>query len=232
MSQPIHATITLENLVLETTVSRTSREFQLYGSDAPRMTRISREFQMQVSNTDFVSTNLYEWEPANESEKPIPPIELEEYITEYSSQKYLRNLRLEFRIPQILQMQQREIPATLTLIFFHKSTWFIKLEFENQEVSRQMTVIDYEDDYRLLEKQYGRSLSLKNCFGCAYSDYSEYGRDFIGSMGCFRNTKEEYLQTRYKLGTFWENMVEQVNKLYLCDEFEPRNPNIRVGYRG
>jgi hypothetical protein len=106
------------------------------------------------------------------------------------------------------------------------------LVFENQNISRKVTVGDFEDDYRLLENQHGSALPLKNCFGCAFSDYSEYGRDFMGDMGCFRDTKTEYLQYQGKLGAFWENKVEWVTEIHSCNEFEPRNPNIRVGYRG
>ena len=213
-------TASLENVTLETIVSR-----------------IDELFRMRLGKTEFECRNLYGWEVI-ESPNPIPEIFL------FDESRELKFSTVRYCIPQVLLLKSREIPATLTLTFnsnvpkFDPSNpWTMELEFEGKRIKRNMTGIGFETDYRLLEKEHGAALPLKNCFGCMYSDYSPYGGDVIGTMLCFRVCKNEYLAVRDKhdlldLGEKHFVNVEAVPEIYTCEEFAPRDSSKHIGYRG
>ena len=212
--------VTLENVTFETTVSR-----------------INGLFRMRLGETEFECRNLYGWKPL-ESPNPIPEIFL------FDESRKLKFATVQYRIPQVLLRTHKEIPATLTLTFNSNvpqfdpaQPWQIRLEFENQLVERTMTELHFESDYRLLEKGFGTVLPLKNCLGCAYSDYSPYGGDSIGTMNCARVCKSEYLKTQSKddVMDLWEKHIDDIEivpEIYCCEEFVPRDSSKHIGYRG
>jgi hypothetical protein len=73
---------------------------------------------------------------------------------------------------------------------------------------------------------------LKCCYCCAYSDYFPGGWGLFGELFCFRNCKAQYLAVKSKddLFAIWDQNSGSTQEIWLCDEFEPRQPN--TGYRG
>ena len=80
----------------------------------------------------------------------------------------------------------------------------------------------FESELREIQKQLPEDIYLKTCFNCLYADYSPYGYGLFGSMLCFRNIKNEYLQVSNK-EEFWAIHGRQerlVQETHLCEEFE------------
>jgi hypothetical protein len=74
---------------------------------------------------------------------------------------------------------------------------------------------------------------LKNCYGCAFSDYSPYGNDTFGTLICFRDCKSAYTAVTGKVGLLELLSRDRgltVQETYLCDQFEERKKG--TGYRG
>lgn len=90
----------------------------------------------------------------------------------------------------------------------------------------------FEDELLDIEKQLPDEHKLKNCFGCAFSDYSVYGHGFFGDMLCFRNIKDEYKKVFDKQAfmKIMDKAERTVQETYLCPEFEVRKAG--TGYRG
>ena len=90
----------------------------------------------------------------------------------------------------------------------------------------------FEDEMLEIDAQLPKMTYMKCCFGCMFSDYNPSGSGLFGSMACFRNAKEEYLQLKDKFDLFrlWDQKAEIVQETFLCPEFEERKPG--TGYRG
>ncbi len=92
-----------------------------------------------------------------------------------------------------------------------------------------------------IAKQISGKYQFKNCFGCAFSDYSPYGANNIGRLCCFVADSEKYLKVNSKhneaegdysiFEAFDEIEFKQLKETDYCDEFKPR-VNTLGGYRG
>lgn len=90
----------------------------------------------------------------------------------------------------------------------------------------------FEDAMADLQALLPGGVSLRCCFGCAFSDYSIYGHGLFGSLACFRDNKDDYLAVRTKngLARIWPTMTEYVQETFVCPQFQRRIPG--TGYRG
>ncbi len=91
-------------------------------------------------------------------------------------------------------------------------------------------------DEQLVELRNGlpSGVYLKTCWNCAFFDYHPAGSGNFGDLACFRNTKAEYGQVKDKkaLMHLWNKRAESVQEIYLCPEFEKRQPGIGGFYVG
>lgn len=108
----------------------------------------------------------------------------------------------------------------------------IRLLHPKGEVKSSGTSGWFENELLDIQRGLPEGSRLKNCIGCAYSDYSPFGHGLFGGMLCFRNLKEEYsaVETKDDLLSLHDRFDRFVQETYLCDEFEVRQPN--TGYRG
>ncbi|MCU0353775.1 MAG: DUF6304 family protein [Cytophagales bacterium] len=98
--------------------------------------------------------------------------------------------------------------------------------------TRNPDIGTFEEGLLELQHLFPAETHFKNCFGCAFSDYSVYGNGLFGGLLCFRNQKEAYRNVRSKSDylKIMDDACEMVQETYLCGEYEARQP--RTGYRG
>jgi len=108
----------------------------------------------------------------------------------------------------------------------------IRLLHPKGEINSTGTSGWFENELLDVQRGLPNGSSLKNCIGCAYSDYSPFGHGLFGDMLCFRNLKEEYSTVKSKndLWPLHDRFDRFVQETYLCDEFMVRQPH--TGYRG
>ncbi len=113
------------------------------------------------------------------------------------------------------------------------------LDFEQVKLSLIINEIEYkgkadffEIAFDQIQKQFKKNYHFKNCYGCMFGDYSIYGQSSFGTMQCFVNQKERYLQVKTKKDYLMklDNNYQQVQEIFSCPKFEVRKGNI--GYRG
>ena len=113
---------------------------------------------------------------------------------------------------------------------------FLKLNYENNIYELEGNPGDFEGGLLSLKEIIPENIDLKCCFTCMYSDYSPYGQGLFGSLACFRDVKEDYLNLgntydiKRDLLILWEKHTEYVQEIYLCPEYEKRTKG--TGYRG
>ena len=165
--------------------------------------------------------------------------ELKGNLKTFSLNKYneLSDFKLECEIPVIMLENNKDSEAVLRIEFKHKileiSTGFydyelkLILNFQGQEF-RSTVYGDFEDCFGEISNKLRKAqnnIALKCCFGCKLSDYSVYGHDVFGSLICFKNFKERFLnmKTQYDYYDLLEEKnLEYVQEVYLCSEFQPR----------
>lgn len=151
----------------------------------------------------------------------------------------LVDCQLITKIPIILLFNGKDFPATLhvSLEFYRSaptaygvnSTFSISVDGNTYTSTK---IQDFESGLLAMQRQFPAAYTFKNCFGCAFSDYSVYGQGYFGSMLCFRNIKKEYLAVSSK-DTYMDvmdNCDQIVQETYWCDQFEVRRTG--TGYRG
>jgi hypothetical protein len=82
----------------------------------------------------------------------------------------------------------------------------------------------FEDELTEIHRQIPQSAFIKSCINCLFSGYAPGGNPSFGSMMCFRNIKDEYLQVKSKQDFFavCRRTERHVQETYLCPEFSTR----------
>jgi len=91
----------------------------------------------------------------------------------------------------------------------------------------------FEDELIEIQRALPTGTYLQACIGCQWGDYGVGGHGAFGCMLCFRGSKRAYLavQTKRDYLTMKAGPTEQVQRTYLCPEFQRRGvPG--TGYRG
>ena len=90
----------------------------------------------------------------------------------------------------------------------------------------------FDDEMAEIEQNLPDSIYMQCCYSCAFSDYHPAGYGLFGSLFCFRDNKEGYLQVKDKfdLMRIWDTGTEFVQETDLCAAFEKRKSG--TGYRG
>jgi hypothetical protein len=89
-----------------------------------------------------------------------------------------------------------------------------------------------EDALLDLQRRLPEGVRLLACFTCAFSDYHPAGSAFIGSLACFRGSKDAYraVTGKQELFEIWESRAGFTQETYHCPEYAQRPPG--TGYRG
>ncbi|MDX2043582.1 MAG: DUF6304 family protein [Acidobacteriota bacterium] len=178
------------------------------------------------------------WLDDFEAEQTIPAEQLKAFP---SQQRGLSDCTLEWEMP----LDAVSAEQTLTGVLFAQLRLgklrqdggldhvglLLKLNLEEQLISSRGLSGFFEGELLDIQKSLPISLSLKCCFGCAYSDYSPYGQALFGTMACFRNNKAKYLsvENKYDLLEILDTAFP-VQETYVCSEFQVRKTG--TGYRG
>ncbi|MBK6014477.1 DUF6304 family protein [Streptomyces sp. MBT53] len=80
---------------------------------------------------------------------------------------------------------------------------------------------DMEQALSELQRDVPDGVVLQTCTTCALSDYHPGGNGFMGSLACFRNTKEEFeaVRTKDDLFALWDSRAGYVQETYRCPDF-------------
>lgn len=195
--------------------------------------------RMSVRGIEFSGTSFDCFQPDENSSR--------EFLNTFSLSEddRLSDFYLECEIPVRILENENESGSVLIVMFRHKtienSEGFydydlsLTLKYGEQEF-RSTGAGDFEDCFGEIKTQLRKLPNqpvLKCCFACGLSDYSVYGHDVFGSMICFKNLKQRYLniKTHYDYyDLLEENELEYVQEIYLCPEYHVRRPD--AYYRG
>ncbi|MDN3021825.1 DUF6304 family protein [Streptomyces sp. S.PB5] len=94
---------------------------------------------------------------------------------------------------------------------------------------------DFENALHEIGRELPRSVRLKACIACAWSDYHPVGHSMMTGLACFRGAKDVYRRCDGKKGpngilTIWPEHTEFVQETWVCEQFEHRTSD--RGYRG
>lgn len=178
------------------------------------------------------------WIDDFEAEQTIPAEQLKAFP---SQQRELSDCTLEWEMPLDVVSAEQTLPGVLFAQLrlgklrqdgsLDRIDLLLKLSFEWQLIPSRGFSGWFESELLDIQKALPTGLSLKCCFGCAYSDYSPYGQALFGTMACFRNNKMKYLsvENKYDLLEILDTAFP-VQETYVCSEFQVRKTG--TGYRG
>lgn len=113
----------------------------------------------------------------------------------------------------------------------HQTIYNAHLNFELSGQCYSASHSDFEGLFDQIQQQFQGKYRFKNCYGCLYADYSVYGQAQMGTMGCFKLQKSNYLAVKNKDDYMQLDAVEFcIQEIYCCEDYQIRDQNI--GYRG
>ncbi|GAL85462.1 hypothetical protein MYP_2691 [Sporocytophaga myxococcoides] len=193
------------------------------------------ELILEVDGTIFISRFMDDFTIENES---LPS---ERYTLNDFNE--LTDCRLDFKLPLILITGEKEILTELEIQInldnpnlsdkynTYKTSAVLSISLNDKDL-QTTDIQDFESGLVKIKEKLTPEYKLKCCFGCAYGDYSVAGQQFFGSMLCFRNIKQEYLNVQDKVQ--YMDVMEKndrfVQETYLCPDFMIREKG--TGYRG
>ncbi len=216
---------------------------------------INYYFKLEIDGVVFYSFDLQVWElNLEESSKSMEEIE-----TKFDIYKdiFLQRFDLEIYIPVEVYdiVAEKLIKSSLEIIYCNND---IESKFKNDfgliSICKKFS-LNVEGNYieslpptewfdvslASICKEIAGKYQMKNCFGCAYSDYNPYGGNNIGSLFCFYENGDKYLKVNCKhkereedysiFEAFDECGYIQLKETDVCDNFKPRI-NTLGGYRG
>jgi len=192
------------------------------------MVNDSSELTIDLDGTIFTSRFLDDFEPNDRGHLPAR-FSLDDL-------QCLTACKIYCKLPVAILINARPAMgwlATTIHLSTERYTPSLQVDFEWEGDTIQLGELEvFEGVFDVLKNRLPAEVTLKSCYTCQYSDYSVYGSQVFGSMLCFRNHKEAYLQVKDKdeymhLMDQYERMVQET---YLCDDFEHRRKG--TGYRG
>lgn len=117
-----------------------------------------------------------------------------------------------------------------------KEDLYLSLFHKGKSYETEANLGDFENGLLSLNECLPKPLYIKSCITCQYSDYSPYGMGMFGTLACFREIKEKYLELgkdgdiKREVLCLWDQMTEYVQEIHLCEEYDKRIPG--TGYRG
>lgn len=104
----------------------------------------------------------------------------------------------------------------------------LMLTIDNKTFSGQGDIIETALNH--INQQFDGLYQFRNCYGCMYGDYSVFGQSSFGTMLCFVDHKEQYLNISDKNDYMKIENDKEVQEIYSCNQYEMRKT--RMGYRG
>jgi hypothetical protein len=199
----------------------------VFGRERTIIENDSKLLRMYLRGVEFVTRDFYNFRPANKySELQLASIDLfEGDLCSYS---------LECDIPVWVTNNQSTYQTLLHVHIEHGKPaeghdilqLTMNIEDQTYRSSGRLQYDSFDEQLTELAKLLPKGFHLKICWTCAFSDYNPSGSGAFGRLACFRNTKEQYLQTRTKndLNALWDIRAEDVQEVYLCQEYVLRRP--------
>lgn len=144
--------------------------------------------------------------------------------------KYKLQINLPLTIIEIENQQIFQFRSNLQ-IEMHQTVYSAHLDFELAGQCYSASHSDFEGLFDQIQRQFQGKYRFKNCYGCLYADYSVYGQAQMGSMGCFKKQKSNYLAVKNKDDYMQLDAVDFCNQeIFCCEDYTIRDQ--QVGYRG
>lgn len=186
--------------------------------------------QLTIEGTKFASKNFDDFVPVDS--KAVPSrFKLNHF-------KELTDCTISCEIPVKISSKNQEIPGNLVVdIHLDSSAKNYNTYSEFRIVINGSSINigkaqHFESAFDILKSKLPDNEYVKCCYNCLYSDYSVYGSAIFGTMLCFKNIKEQYLNVQDK--DEYMDIMDLHNRLvqetYLCDDFKLRRKD--TGYRG
>lgn len=222
-------------------ITYTSLYTDAFGNEKIAIVNNHSKFHTIIRGTNFIGSEFTDLTPEDSNEKTI----FEKFFfTKFPSNPKLCNCSFEIEIPiNLIETGTQKLiyvnMKMLCKIGPESSKITNGLEYEIYEFSIRLndkiyfaSADDFEMAMQNLQQQWNTKYHFKNCFGCAYSDYSVYGQSAFGSMLCFVKHKNEYLKIENKADYIekLEGKGQRVQEIFCCEKFNMRSGNL--GYRG
>lgn len=222
------------------------------------------ELGLVIDGIEFIGINLYDFELKDNSSLNIAKDKfmLKKYNTNFEKVRYnyiLQRCSFDIEIPISLYniknqcLEIGNIMLSYSLVEHNLSKNQAIFNCDNNRVYLDDIVIkkfslttknktyfstnlckDFETLLINIYHQCKNEYMIKCCLTCQYSDYSPYGNDDFGSMLCYKNHKDTYLQVNDK-DDFFEKLFD-IDDFYkkketdYCNDYEQRLKC--SGYRG
>ncbi|MEU6487148.1 DUF6304 family protein [Streptomyces sp. NPDC046887] len=97
----------------------------------------------------------------------------------------------------------------------------LKLERDGEAIADSGWADDVEQGLWELRRDAPDGIALQTCANCAFSDYHPGGYALMGSLGCFRNKKEEFraVRSKFDLIDLWDDRAGDVQETHSCADF-------------
>lgn len=205
------------------------------GVDVIEITNDGDELRLRVRGVEFYGSDFDGLEP----EESTTPALLEQFTLNHRD---LCGCELSWEMPIVILEQDRELFGRLAIALslgspapnggIDHEKLSITLHCGERRVESAGESGWFEDALVSITSQLGADVSMKNCFGCLYADYSPYGSGLFGSMMCFESARSEYLAVRSKSDflDLHDRYTRIVQETFCCPSFTRRVPG--TGYRG
>jgi hypothetical protein len=99
----------------------------------------------------------------------------------------------------------------------------MELSFREKHKVESITAKSFDEALMSIQTKLPDMLYMKNCWGCAFAEYSPVSGRRYGSLGCFRNVTEgDKLKDAGSIIRAWPKISERVQETYLCKQFARR----------
>ncbi len=152
----------------------------------------------------------------------------------------IRNCSFRFPIPVLIIDKANDVEIHNALsVEYQLGSVSLQGELEYEKIKLSLSIREnefegagdlFEVAFDHIQREFGDRYCFKNCYGCMYGDYSVYGQSAFGTMLCFANQKEKYLESTTKSEYMELTESKLVQEIFCCDQFEIRKKG--VGYRG
>jgi hypothetical protein len=200
-------------------------------TDNPPHFWVKRTLRMRVRGVEFMGTTFCDFEPIEGTDaSALATFDL------YRNELY--GCTIECDIPTPMMASGRPAEATLHVRVIlglpdprggrDRDEIRLTLRYNEREYCGSGESDWFEDELLEIQKALLDGVYMKACINCAFSDYNPGGHSEFGDMACYRNNKEDYINSTDLFLRI--RPTESVQETYLCPEFQRRQ--LGKGYRG
>ena len=182
-----------------------------------------------IRGIDFIATDFDDVEIHNIEQRKDAAIQQFTWIKNALSH-YSLQIQLPLNIINVGTQQLFHCESHLN-ITMKEEIYTARLNFELCGEHYHASSDHFESLFDQIQRQFLGKYRFKNCYGCLYADYSVFGQAQMGTMGCFKMQKCQYLAVKNKDDYMRLDDVEFcLQEIYCCEDYNIRDRN--VGYRG